>query len=140
MGVDPPKTFFVRKFLFPFNKPRVWCGSCWKILNRYLIDMTCSRISNFRYWGIFLPCSSNFFKNSAVHHEKAANHLVTWILNCEFSRVFQPIAMSVVCLFVIVYFNLIGKIVIVISDKMIVKLFTDANLPPNFGFMNLYDF
>ena len=31
------RPFNVRKCLFPFNWPRVWCGSCWKILKWYLL-------------------------------------------------------------------------------------------------------
>ena len=33
------RPFKVRKCLFPFNYPRVWCGNCWKILKWYLISM-----------------------------------------------------------------------------------------------------
>ena len=31
------RPFKVRKCLFLFNQPRVWCGSCWKNLKWYLI-------------------------------------------------------------------------------------------------------
>ena len=33
------RPFKVRNCWFPFNKRRVWCGSCWKIIKWYLIGM-----------------------------------------------------------------------------------------------------
>ena len=31
------RPFTVRKCWFPFNQPKVWCKSCWKILKLYLL-------------------------------------------------------------------------------------------------------